>query len=192
MRTGMEKQKSCELMKTAVSNMLNGLPVQGYCSMNMDGISTITDFVGGVEITVPDNSLEEARILILRRGHVTLTGENAEQFVRYRDTEKSQSALVRQERQKTYLQALLKKVQEQASEDAGFFVTDLYDSIRDYTVTNMGNDIFAKLLVASRNGIADTQTVPGKGTEGENFDEYQIDENKLSEMIISMFYEKMD
>lgn len=39
---------------------------------------------------------------------------------------------------------------------------------------------------------ADTQTVPGKGTEGENFDEYQIDENKLSEMIISMFYEKMD
>lgn len=64
---------------------------------------------------------------------VTLTGENAEQFVRYRDTEKSQSALVRQERQKTYLQALLKKVQEQASEDAGF-VTDLYDSIRDYTV----------------------------------------------------------
>lgn len=91
----------------------------------------------------------------------------------------------------TYFQALLKKVQEQASEDAGF-VTDLYDSIRDYTVTNMGNDIFAKLLVASRNGIADTQTVPGKGTEGENFDEYQIDENKLSEMIISMFYEKMD
>lgn len=66
---------------------------------------------------------------------------------------------MRQERQKTYLQALLKKVQEQASEDAGF-VTDLYDSIRDYTVTNMGNDIFAKLLVASRNGIADTQTVP--------------------------------
>ena len=185
------KQKSCELMKTAVSNMLNGLPIQGYCSMNMDGISTITDFVGGVEITVPDNSLEEVNPDFKEGASVTLTGENAEQFVRYRDTEKSQSALVRQERQKTYLQALLKKVQEQASEDAGF-VTDLYDSIRDYTVTNMGNDIFAKLLVASRNGIADTQTVPGKGTEGENFDEYQIDENKLSEMIISMFYEKMD
>lgn len=185
------KQKSCELMKTAVSNMLNGLPIQGYCSMNMDGISTITDFVGGVEITVPDNSLEEVNPDFKEGASVTLTGENAEQFVRYRDTEKSQSALVRQERQKTYLQALLKKVQEQASEDAGF-VTDLYDSIRDYTVTNMGNDIFAKLLIASRNGIADTQTVPGKGTEGENFDEYQIDENKLSEMIISMFYEKMD
>lgn len=31
------KQKSCELMKTAVSNLLDGLPIQGYCSMNMDG-----------------------------------------------------------------------------------------------------------------------------------------------------------
>ena len=29
------KQKSCELMKTAVSNLLDGLPIQGYCSMNM-------------------------------------------------------------------------------------------------------------------------------------------------------------
>ena len=53
------RQKSCELMKTAVSNLLNGLPVQGYCAMNMDGISVITDYVGGVEITVPDNSLED-------------------------------------------------------------------------------------------------------------------------------------
>ena len=80
------KQKSCELMKTAVSNMLNGLPIQGYCSMNMDGISTITDFVGGVEITVPDNSLEEVNPDFKEGASVTLTGENAEQFVRYRDT----------------------------------------------------------------------------------------------------------
>lgn len=185
------KQKSCELMKTAVSNMLDGLPIQGYCSMNMDGISAITDFVGGVEITVPDNSLEDVNPEFKEGAAVTLTGENAEQFVRYRDTEKSQSALVRQERQKTYLQALLKKAQEQAAGNAGF-VADLYDSIRDYTVTNMGNDVFAKLLVASKNGIADTQTVPGEGTEGENFDEYQINETELSEMIISMFYEKID
>lgn len=56
----------------------------------------------------------------------------------------------------------------------------------------MGNDVFAKLLVASQNGIFDTQTVPGQGTEGENFDEYHIDEDALTEMIISMFYEKND
>ena len=37
--------------------MLDGLPIQGYCSMNMDGIAVITDFVGGVQITIPDDSL---------------------------------------------------------------------------------------------------------------------------------------
>ena len=170
------RQKSCELMKTAVSNLLNGLPVQGYCAMNMDGISVITDYVGGVEITVPDNSLEDINPDFKEGSVVTLTGENAEH-------------LVRQERQKTYLQAFLQKAQEQASKDAGF-VTGLYDSIDNYTVTNMGNDVFAKLLTASQNEITDSRTVPGEGTQGENFDEYHVDEDELTNMIISMFYNK--
>jgi len=185
------KEKSCELMKTAVSNMLDGLPIQGYCSMNMDGISVITDFVGGIQLTIPDDSLADVNPEYKKGAVVDITGETAEQFVRYRDIDKTQSALVRQERQKTFLQALVQKAQEKAGEDAGF-VTGLYDSVKSYTVTNMGNDIFAKLLAASQNGITDTETVPGEGTHGENFDEYHIDEDALSDLIISMFYEKND
>lgn len=184
------KEKSCELMKTAVSNMLDGLPIQGYCSMNMDGISVITDFVGGIQLTIPDDSLADVNPEYKKGAVANITGENAEQFVRYRDTGKTQSALVRQERQKTFLQALVQKAQEKAAKDAGF-VTDLYDSVQSYTVTNMGNDIFAKLLAASQNGITDTETVPGEGTQGKNFDEYHVDEDALSDLIISMFYEKI-
>ena len=59
------RQKSCELMKTAVSNLLNGLPVQGYCAMNMDGISVITDYVGGVAMQhfsgLTDNNRRQER-----------------------------------------------------------------------------------------------------------------------------------
>lgn len=184
------KEKSCELMKTAVSDMLDGLPIQGYCSMNMDGISVITDFVGGIQLTIPDDSLADVNPKYKKGAVVDITGETAEQFVRYRDIDKTQSALVRQERQKTFLQALVQKAQEKAGEDAGF-VTGLYDSVKSYTVTNMGNDIFAKLLAASQNGITDTETIPGEGTHGENFDEYHIDEDALSDLIISMFYEKI-
>lgn len=177
------KEKSCELMKTAVSDMLDGLPIQGYCSMNMDGISVITDFVGGIQLTIPDDSLADVNPEYKKGAVVDITGETAEQFVRYRDIDKTQSALVRQERQKTFLQALVQKAQEKAGEDAGF-VTGLYDSVKSYTVTNMGNDIFAKLLAASQNGITDTETVPGEGTHGENFDEYHIDEDALSDLIM--------
>lgn len=129
------KEKSCELMKTAVSNMLDGLPIQGYCSMNMDGISVITDFVGGIQLTIPDDSLADVNPEYKKGAVVDITGETAEQFVRYRDIDKTQSALVRQERQKTFLQALVQKAQEKAGEDAGF-VTGLYDSVKSYTVTN--------------------------------------------------------
>ena len=177
-------------MKKAVSNLLDGLPIQGYCAMNMDGIAVVTDFVGGVQITVPDDSLEDVDPEFKKGAVVEITGENAEEFVRHRDIDRTQSALVRQERQKTYLSALVQKAQEKAAEDAGF-VTDLYDSIKSYTVTNMGNDIFAKLLAASGNGITDTETVPGEGTQGKNFDEYHVDEDGLSDLIISMFYEKI-
>ena len=40
---------------------------------------------------------------------VTLTKDNVEQFVRYRDTGREQSALVRQDRQKVFIEAYIKK-----------------------------------------------------------------------------------
>ncbi len=183
------KEKSCELMKTAVSNLLGDIPIQGYCAMNMDGISVITDFVGGVEVTVPDNSLEAVNPDFTEGTVVTLTGDNAEQFVRYRDTEISQSALTRQERQKVYMQALLKKAQAMAEDDASFAV-DFFNEIQPFTVTNLGNDIFAKLLTASQGKAVETATVPGEAAEGENFDEYHVDQQQLESLLLSMFYSK--
>ena len=97
------KEESCELMKTAVSNMLDGLPIQGYCSMNMDGIPVITDFVGGVQITVPDNSLEDTYPEFKEGADEKITGENEDKIVRYRATDKTQTAQVRKERLKTNL-----------------------------------------------------------------------------------------
>ena len=45
-------------------------------------------------------------------------------------------------------------------------------------------------MTASQNEITDSRTVPGEGTQGENFDEYHVDEDELTDMIISMFYNK--
>ena len=79
---------------------------------------------------------------------VTLTKENTEQFVRYRDITESQSALVRSERQKVFLEAYLERVQQIASGDPGI-VTRIYEGVQDYMVSNMGTDVFAQLLEAS-------------------------------------------
>lgn len=181
------KTESCELMKTAVSKLLGGIPVHGYCSVNMDGIPVMTEAAGNVQVVIPDNSLEEVNPEFTEGAEVTLTKDNVEQFVRYRNTGREQSALVRQDRQKIFIEAYMKKAQEQYAKDASF-VTGLYKSMKPYMVTNIGNDLFVKLLSAAQEGKSSVHTLPGKGAQGEYFDEYRVDEEALQEMIISVFY----
>ena len=181
------KTESCELMKTAVSKLLGGIPVHGYCSVNMDGIPVMTEAAGNVQVVIPDNSLEEVNPEFTEGAEVTLTKDNVEQFVRYRNTGREQSALVRQDRQKIFIEAYMKKAQEQYAKDASF-VTGLYESMKPYMVTNIGNDLFVKFLSAAQEGKSSVHTLPGKGAQGEYFDEYRVDEEALQEMIISVFY----
>lgn len=142
------KRESCELMEDAVSNLFGGIYIQNYCAVNMDAIPVMTELVGNVEVTVPDNSLLEVNPEFTEGAKVVLTKDNVEQYVRYRDTEQEQSALVRQNRQKSFLQAYMKKAQEEYQKDSSF-ITRLYEGIRSYMITNMGNDIFVDFLTAS-------------------------------------------
>lgn len=181
------KTESCELMETAVSSLLGEIPIHGYCSINMDGIPIMTEAVGNIQVVIPDNSLEEVNPEFTEGAEVTLTKDNVEQFVRYRNTGREQSALVRQDRQKIFIEAYMKKAQEQYAKDASF-VTGLYESMKPYMVTNIGNDLFVKLLSVAQEGKSSVHTLPGKGAQGEYFDEYRVDEEALQEMIISVFY----
>ena len=73
---------SCRLMEEAVSRLLYQVPIQGYCALNMDAMPVLADSVDGVEITVPDNSLAEVDPSFVQGAQVTITGENAETFLR--------------------------------------------------------------------------------------------------------------
>lgn len=184
------KEESCELMKTAVSKLLHGIPIQGYYSMNISGIAEVGRLAGDVEIVVPDDSLEEYDSYFKKGTTVIINGDNVEEFLRYRDSDESQSALVRQQRQKTYLKALIPRLQEKLQADSSF-VGDMLNDIQPYTVTNMGNDVFVKLLNAAGNSSLETQTVPGEGVEGQNFDEYHVNDDELYRLVLSMFYKKI-
>lgn len=184
------KEESCQLMKEAVSGILYNVPIQGYCSLNMDGIAVFADILGGVEVTVPNNSLEKVNSEFVSGAKVTITKDNAEQFVRYRDTEIAQSAIDRMNRQKVYLEAVAEKVREKSSEDASLIV-DIYENLEPYMVTNVGNDMLAKLLEADFDSGTGIVGIPGEGVEGAEFDEYHVNETELYELILQMFYEEV-
>lgn len=130
--------KAVSWRKNAVSELLYGLPIDGYCALNMDGLPVLTDSVGGVTVTVPNDSLAEVDPGYAKGAVVTLKGEDTEQFVRYRNTEISQSAIARMERQQNISEhsAKLKGICRCA------LVTDLYKVIEPYMVTNMGKKSF--------------------------------------------------
>lgn len=183
------KRESCELMEDAVSNLFGGIHIQNYCAVNMDAIPVMTELVGNVEVTVPDNSLSEVNPEFTEGAEVILTKDNVEQYVRYRDTDQEQSALVRENRQKSFLQAYMKKAQEEYQKDSAF-ITRLYEELRSYMVTNMGNDIFVDFLTASEKKQPVMHTVPGEGVRGEYYDEFRVDQDGLQDLIYSVFYQE--
>lgn len=184
--------KSCALTRDAVSELLYGVPIQGYCSLNIDAIPILADSVGGVTVTVPDDSLSGENSEFVPGSQVTLTSENAETFVRYRDIGQDQSALVRMERQKVFLEAYGQRLKEVYSQDPSI-VGKILSAVDPYMVTSIGNDQYLKMADSYLTaGETASYTVPGEGTLGDGFDEYHVDENALYEMVLEIFYEEVN
>ena len=179
-------------MEEAVSNLLYGIPIQGYCSLSMEGIPLLVEKVGGVTVTVPDDSLEAVNPQWTQGSQIQLTPENVEDFVRYRDTGESQSAIVRMERQQEFLNAYAAKARQVYGENPSL-ITDLYTALEDYMVTDISNGQFAQIMggLAEQENIR-TWTLPGEGTQGEGFDEYHVDDSQLYEKILETFYKEVE
>lgn len=185
------KRESCQLMKEAVEKLLPNVSIQGYCAINMDGVPLAVKNVGGVELVVPDDSLEKENPYFKKGATVVITEQNVEQFVRYRDTQIAHSANTRTERQKVFLKAFIEASKTQAQVEENFIV-DMHQALKSHLVTNIGNDVFAKMLqteVESDNIFYD---IPGKRVDGMNFDEYHINEKELFEMILRIFYDETE
>ena len=184
------KDKSCNLMKEAVEGLLLGTPIQGYCALSMDGIPAAVEAVGQVELVVPDDSLADVNPEFQKGNTVLLTKENAEQFVRYRDIEIRQSAMNRSSRQKVFLKAFVSAAQEKSASDERL-VTTMYEKLRPYMVTNIGNDVFAKLLQAKSATETMFVDIPGETVNGTDFDEYHVNGDELYKLVLQMFYEEV-
>ena len=183
--------ESCKLTQEAVSNLFYGLPIQGYLAMNLDGIPELTKSVGGLTVTVPNNSLEYEYPEFAEGAEITLTEENTEVFLRSRDVDESQSAIYRMERQKAFLDAFSKKAKECYEQNAKF-AADLFVAIKPYTVTNISEDRLMKLFQTADEGDGYTEwTVPGEGTQGLSYDEYHVDDDALYAKIMETFYQEV-
>ena len=179
---------SLELTETAVSDLFYGIPIQGACAMSLDGIPELVRSLGDVQVVVPNDSLEERYPEFQKGKTVTITPDNAEIFLRNRDTGVSQTAIARMERQQAFLQAVEEMVTKDTSK-----LTQAYEDMTPYLVSSISNDWLVKLTDAvSKTETVDRWTVPGEGTEGEMFDEYHVDSDALYQKVLETFYKRAE
>lgn len=178
-------KNSCWLAKKTVSKMLKNIPIDAYMSMELDGLAAVTDEIGGLTLTVPEDytSIDPS----FKKGEtLNLKGELAEKYVRKRDINEFASNEGRMERQNQFIRALVPQMKDRFSSD----IQSLLDATKGYITTDMNVDEMKMLMTCS---LADeTLTIPGERiSTGDNSpEEYHLDEDALMKMIVEQCYTK--
>ena len=186
------KEKSCENTLQSVSRLMYGMPVNAYVAIDYSAIAPLNDAIGGVTVNVLED-LTQSDSALKAGETVTLHGEQAQTYVRSRNTEVLDSNNQRMERQKQYIDAFLQQAISQTRKNLTLPVT-LYNDVSDYMVTNISASEATHLATLMiQNGVSggDILTVPGEVTQGDVYAEFNPDDKELYKLILSVFYKEI-
>lgn len=178
-------------MTEAVSELLKGFEIEGYLAADMAVIKDLNDAVGGVTVTVPQFGMENADPEFVPGQQVTLMGDMAEAFVRYRDTNLDHSAIYRMNQQKEYITQYFKALKKKSTENSQI-VTQLFDMMEGYMVTDMAKDEYMKIaldaLTSSGIDAESFYLIPGNAVTTEEYDEFHANMEETIPLILELFY----
>ena len=186
----------------AVSTLLYNLPIHGAVAVGYDAVSRVNDMAGGVDVvaleslTTPFGSYQEGE-------HLHLEGEYVLAYVRSRDVSVIGSPTMRLERQKQYLTALADKMKGEIKKNP-LLIKEMYDAVSGYVNTDIGIDELVYLggqAAGYRFSGEDIYLLQGEdrvvpiikdGKEtGDFYDDLYLDEEKLKEIVIRVFYKEV-
>lgn len=183
-------QLSCERSVQAVSEMFYGLPIHGYCAVNMGAIPLINDAVGGITLI----ALEDVPVTAIKKGQeIHLEGMDAYSYLHNRDINSFDSAGRRLERQKQYLAAYAAKAMEKMKGDITLPVK-LYSTVSKYMVTDISVDEVSYLApqMLDYHFDGDIYSLKGNTVENGELEEFYVDDKALYKLILDVFYEKIE
>lgn len=188
------RELSCERMTEAVSEFLGGMAIDHYLAADSDTITMLNDAVGGVTVTVPTDGMERADPAFVKGATLTLQGKQAESYVRYRDTKEAHSAIYRMERQRGFITGFFQAMKRESTKNSAI-VTDLFDEMQDYMVTDMGKEEYLKIAMDALGSgelkDEDIYSVPGESIMTDIFNEFYADKEELTPIILEMFYREV-
>ena len=186
-------ESSCELVKETVSDLFCGLPISGYASIRMTAVPIINDAVDGVSVTVNED-MTKAKKGWNEGETIDLHGQDAYTYVRWRNKDNFESARMRLDRQKRFLSAFITKARAETKKDITLPVK-IFNEISDYMVTDFTASEVAYMASEYLGYSFDASsiiTLEGETKQGEKFEEFYPDEDKLKEMMIEVFYKEVN
>ena len=184
---------SCLNTARSVSRLMYGMPIHAWAAIDYSGISVLNDEVGGVTVEVLEDLSSKDPALVAGRT-VTLTGQQAHTYVRTRDTSLLESNNQRMARQKQYMTAFLKTFFSKTKSDLTLPLK-LYQNAAGYMVTDIGpqETVYLSSLVLQKGFTeGNMDSVPGQIVQGEVYAEFIPDDKALYELILKVFYTKVD
>ena len=179
-------EESCENTRDTVEMLINGLEVDWYISAHMDAIAIVNDAVGGVAVNVTDD-FSSADVYI-PMGEVTLQGEQAESFVRLRKGLGDQLNSSRMERQAEYIRGFIDALSAK-TEESDSFAYKLYEHLDGYIVTDISLNGFSGMFDRFEGyELAGIITPEGENKMGAQFNEFYLDEDAFSQLVLDVFY----
>ncbi len=182
---GDSPRRCCYLSKKCVSNLLHGMYIDGVMSLTMDAIPVVTDIIGGLQLTFEED-YSYIDPSYTKGATVTLTGAQAERFVRYRDINETGSNELRVARQTWLVEQMFAKLR---SLGGATLVDQIMDKAGKYIESDISADNLKK--ISSYKVTGEMLKLPGKAQAGDHHDEFHYDEEALQQMIVDLFYEEV-
>lgn len=173
----------------AVQNLLQGVSIDGFVSLDIASIDVLNASLGGVQVTIEEDltALDEQ----MRQGEtLLLTDHQAELFVRSRISVGDGTNASRMKRQSAYLSAAVDTLLSRCKEDVTFTESFLEDMQRCGMVSNLSKG----RLVNEANRAQKYAVQPIESLEGEHrlgadgFMEFHVDEQALIDWVIHALY----
>jgi len=179
-------EDSSENVKNTLMNFIHGLSIDYYVTMNMDAIPIMNDAVGGVTVTVTDDFSEVNPSITM--GEVTLRGDQVIDFVRTRKNVGDQKNVTRMERQKEYMESFLSTLKEASQENVNLAIS-LYDQVSPYIVTDCSAETLSGMMKRYVDfTFKEVITPEGENRISDGYYEFYVDEEKMDELIVDVFY----
>ena len=179
-------EDSCENTRRTVADLLSGAVIDYYVAMNMDAIGLLNDAVGGVTVTVTDDFSAVDNSIPM--GTVTLNAEQARSYVQIRKDIGDQLNISRMERHQDYIDGFMRAF-EAKMDGNDSFVLSTYEEISPYLVTDCSVNTLTTLVSRfSDYELQEIVTPEGENILTKEYFEFHLDEEKLDELVLRLFY----